>query len=182
MWDKLVVNSVKDKRHLVLQTLCAVVFIAVSLWLLELTSSSAILWSAGASALASSAFTVFAIPHSPTAKASRIVRGYLIAIVVGSFFGWVLQGLCPILCSNAPIIDRHLFWVSAAIAVGVAMILMIFFGGEHPPAAGICLILVIDVRHLLVIAVIFGCISLLAFIQYYFADWLHDYLELSESQ
>lgn len=176
MWNKLFVTEVKDKPHLLLQAFFAVLFIALALWLLELSSGSIILWSAGAGALSSSCFIVFAMPHSPTSKASRIIRAYIIAILVGGFFGWLLQSLCPYFCSGASLVDQHLFWVSSALAVGISMVLMVLCGGEHPPAAGVCLVLVVDVRHWLVVVVIFGCACLLAFIHHFFAKHLRSYL------
>ena len=176
MWNKVFFNTVTDKQHLFVQAFCAFLFVALVLWLLDLSSPSVLLWSAGAGALSSSSFIVFGIPHSPTSKPSRIVRGYIIAIIVGSFFGWILQILCPYFCTNGATVNQHLFWLSSSIAVGVSMILMVLFKGEHPPAAGVCLVLVIDIRQWLVVMVIVASASFLALIRHFFARQLRNYL------
>ena len=85
-------------------------------------------------AIASSAFIVFMAPHSTMAGPRRVLGGHAIAIVIGLGAHWLAQDVF------GTALARDL---SAAAAVGIAMLAMAATDTEHPPAAGTVLGLVL---------------------------------------
>jgi CBS-domain-containing membrane protein len=84
-----------------------------------------------AASLAATAFTVFAMPNSVTARTRNVVGGHLTGIVIGSIFAVLPMGHFA---------EREAFY---ALAVGCSMFLMAITNTEHPPAAGTALGMVI---------------------------------------
>lgn len=78
-------------------------------------------------AIGSTAFIVFAIPNSPTARFRNVVGGHTLGILSG-FSSALLPHLSPIQVSAA-----------YAFAVALAVLLMVVTDTEHPPAAGTAL-------------------------------------------
>jgi CBS-domain-containing membrane protein len=77
--------------------------------------------------LGSTAFIVFAIPSSITAKPRRVIGGHLVGLLCGFIATLIMEstGLLPIL--------------GYAIAVGLSIYLMVTLDFEHPPASGTAL-------------------------------------------
>jgi CBS domain-containing membrane protein len=152
-----------SKKHVIGQTVAAVVFVALVLLAMNLVSSNAALWAVGSSALASSAYIVFALSKGPAAMPRSIVGGYFIAGIVGwlfhitlvSLYGWV---------ANHNLLQAHpnVFWITASLSVGVSMLLMIILECQHPPAAGVALVLVLNVHEIAPVMVIFTSAVVLA--------------------
>ena len=92
-------------------------------------------------AIASSAAIVFVVPHSIAASPRKVVGGHVVAVATGSIFAWVL--MMPALASAAEG-SRYLADIMAALAVGLAILIMGITNTEHPPAAGTALGLVVQ--------------------------------------
>ncbi|MDF1653562.1 MAG: HPP family protein [Coxiellaceae bacterium] len=149
------------------QLVLAIIYVLVTLIILDIISESPLLWAVGSSSLASSAYLIFSSPCTASASAKRLVGAYFIAIVCG----YVVRHLAILVMHHSGVMllgvthDPHMYWLSGSVAVGLAMLFMLIFGMEHPPAAGIALILVIEQRSYEAIAAIFLLAVLLAVIK-----------------
>lgn len=168
----------QHKQHtwvnLIWQPLCAMVFLCCVLFVLNVFSTSPILWAVGAGSLASSCYVVFGKPQSSAAIPQRMIGGYLVGIVTGVgirylaihfdlFHGFVLG-------------EPHMQAVGllAAISVGLALILMILLQFEHPPAAGMTLVLVLEVRDYRTVTIVFVAAVILALLHFLLRPYLRD--------
>ncbi len=77
--------------------------------------------------IGASAFIVFAMPRSITARTRNLVGGHIIGLSVGSLFGLVPQ--------SSTLLSAALY----ALCVGLTTFLMVTTDTEHPPAAGTAL-------------------------------------------
>jgi CBS-domain-containing membrane protein len=84
-----------------------------------------------AASLAATAFTVFAMPTSVSARMRNVVGGHLVGLFFGSLFASAAAGAG--------------LWQDAmyALAVGCSVFVMAITNTEHPPAAGTALGVVI---------------------------------------
>ena len=77
--------------------------------------------------IAATAFIVFTMPGSITAKPRNVIGGHVIGLCFGS------------VCALIP----HVHWLSSisvySLAVGLSILLMVVVDMEHPPAAGTAL-------------------------------------------
>ena len=121
-------------HHYVFQCLLATLALVVILLVQD-----AVLRAAIVVAVASTAFIVFAIPHTPAAGLRKVMGGHLVAVVLGSMATGALRAV-GIDTFDA---DRHAFYVAAAVAVGLSIFVMVVTDTEHAPAAGTALGLVI---------------------------------------
>lgn len=83
-------------------------------------------------AIASSAFTVFVIPHSIASEPRRVVGGHLVGVGIGVA---VSAALTAVAGSSVSATDYR-FILAGAGAVGLAVLAMAATDTEHPPAAG----------------------------------------------
>jgi len=135
-------------RRYVLQSLYATMAVFLVILLLQL-ERVVIIASIGASA-----FIVFAMPQSITAKSRNLIGGHIIGLLVGSLFGLVPQP-STLLCA-----------VLYALCVGVTIFLMVATDTEHPPAAGTALgVAMIGLSPTLVVSVVTS-IMLLALVHH----------------
>ena len=111
----------------------------VSLFLILLIQD-AVLRAAIVVAVASTAFTIFVVPHSVASSPRRVIGGHAMAVATGSLFSALL--LVPELATSSEGM-RYLRDGMAALSVGSAMFLMVITDTEHPPAAGTAFGLVI---------------------------------------
>ena len=161
--------------HLLVQAVSAFIFMWLVLFLLDMVATSRILWAVGASTLASSSFIIFCVPKSVTAKPLKIVGGYVIAMICGGVMKIVANSVCHVIpACHAGLPFIHVFEVAAALSVTIALVLMVLFRSEHPPAAGLAIVMVLDVRNVDVLAVILGGAVLLAIIHIIFRKKLCD--------
>jgi CBS-domain-containing membrane protein len=165
------------KYHLLWQTLLCAFFMGFVLFIMGLFSGGTGTWEIGATSLASSAYTVFALPKSVVSEPKRMFLAYLIATVVGLILHFVLGYFVANLSSQFSFIDSHFFWVLAGLAVAISMLLMMFFGAQHPPATGIALSMVIDVHNGGVVLSIWLCFLVLIAIRVGLAKYLRDLVE-----
>ncbi|MDF1759908.1 MAG: HPP family protein [Coxiellaceae bacterium] len=156
-----------SKWQMAWQLVLAVLYVLGTLIILDIISESPLMWAVGSSSLASSAYLIFSSPCTASSSAKRLVGAYFIAIVCG----YAVRHLAILMMHHSGVMligithDPHMYWLSGSIAVGLAMMFMLIFGLEHPPAAGIALILVIEQRSYEAIAAIFLLAVLLAVIK-----------------
>ncbi len=172
-------NSIsKDRKfwlHLLVQGGVAVVFMWLVLTGLDKVARSTIIWAAGASSLASSSYIVFCIPRSVVAHPLKIVGGYVIAIVVGECIRLLATWICHFIPGcQAGVPFMHVFEVAAAISVGISLLLMVLLKSEHPPAAGLAVVMVLDIRNYYALGIILFSACILALIRTCFRKQLHN--------
>ena len=162
--------------NLIWQVALAVVFMTLVLLVLGYFAQSPIIWAVGAGALAASSFLVFAAPKSPVSRPGHIIWGYAIGMLTGLFLHYVLTQLYGILLHHETMFAHHknIFWVAASLALGLSIILMVIFDKTHPPAVGMSIVLVLDIRHYFIILVLFACANMLALLRYGLSNHLKN--------
>lgn len=145
------------KRRYLLQCLLATVAVFVVLSLLDALHQTVLV-----AALGASAFIAFTMPHIEASRPRYLLGGYLVAIVVGcsasgaegalaSSVPQALTGLVPLAC--------------AALATGVAMLIMVSTDTEHPPAAALALGFVLNDWDPLTAVTVFAGVLAIALIK-----------------
>jgi len=121
----------KAPKSYVVQSLLAVVAVAVILYFVQVITHAAIV-----AALGASAFIVFATPHSNMARPRRLIGGHVVGVICGSI-GYFVLLFDPLekLAANWDFI----FWFACALTVGFSIFIMAVTNTEHPPAAGTAL-------------------------------------------
>jgi CBS domain-containing membrane protein len=153
------------KWHIIWQLFCAMAYVAAVLLVLGLVDHDTTLWAIGASSLASSAYLVFANPSAPVSRYHKVIGGYLIAVLVGLLVHILLHHIFTHMSMDLGGIIPRMFWITATIAVGLSMFLMVILGYEHPPAAGVALVLVLDTSDYYTLFVILGAAMVLAILK-----------------
>lgn len=165
----------KCKFKVCAQIAASVLFIAIVLLCMNIASGTdELLWAVGAGSLTSSSFIVFTSPTSVSARSSRIVGGYTIAVVVGLTVHFILMSIFHELSSHVDMIDPRFFWVTASVSIAITTILMVLFDCQHPPAAGVALVLVLDIHDFNILYVILFAVLTLSLIKLAFKDKLID--------
>ena len=104
------------------------VAVVIILYFVELLTHAAIV-----AALGASTFIVFAMPKNITAQPRRLVGGHIVGLLCGLLCYYAfLTGPLGELSKNT----EFIFWVAAALSVGLSIFLMTITNTEHPPAAG----------------------------------------------
>jgi CBS-domain-containing membrane protein len=112
--------------------------------------------------IGASAFIVFAMPQSITAKRRNLIGGHTIGLLVGSLFGLVPHP-STLLCA-----------VLYALCVGATIFLMVATDTEHPPAAGTALgVAMMGLSPTLVVSMVTS-ILVLALVHHLFRSRLLD--------
>lgn len=161
-------------HHYIWQPLLLVLFLASVLALFYWGASSSILWAVGAGSLASSAFITFGKPSAVARKPLNILVSYFVAIAVGILCRFIIERAMPH-CSV--IFDVNTFcWTGffAAFSVGFLMLVLSALRVEHPPAAGIALVLVLDVKDYQTLIIILFSVIMLSILSGIFGRWMRD--------
>jgi CBS-domain-containing membrane protein len=79
------------------------------------------------SAIGASAFIVFALPHTASAKPKVVIGSHLIGLIAGSIFTFT----------------GFAYYIECPVAVGITILLMVILDVEHPLAAGTAIATVI---------------------------------------
>ncbi|UCC16282.1 MAG: HPP family protein [Dehalococcoidales bacterium] len=121
----------KKPKQYILQSLLAVIAVAVILYFVETITHAAIV-----AALGASSFIVFAMPKTVAAEPRRLIGGHIVGILCGlaCYYGFFHTPLKEFFDST-----EFLHWLPAALAVGLSILLMTILNFEHPPAAGTAL-------------------------------------------
>lgn len=162
--------------HLLIQACAALVFMWLVLFTLDHVATSQIIWAAGASTLASSSYIVFCAPKSVVAKPQKVIGAYIIAMFCGEAMRYLANLVCGGIssCHAGGLVYLHVFEVAAAFSVGIAFLLMVLLKSEHPPAAGLAVVMVLDIRNFGALAVILGGAIVLSGIRFIFRRMLCD--------
>ena len=121
----------RKPKVFMLQSLMAVVTVAVILCFVEILTHAAIV-----AALGASTFIVFAMPHSVTAQPRKLIGGHIVGILSGI--------VCYYAFLTGPLGELITSWEFTtlfiyALAVGLSIFLMAVTNTEHPPAAATAL-------------------------------------------
>lgn len=147
--------------HLLLQTLACALFILLVLWCLNKVSMSRVVWAVGASSIASSAFSVFMRPESPGSHHRCIIIAYLIATGLAEVFRAAYENLVSaypvMLTQGIPWV-----WLFAVVSMVLSILLMVWFKSEHPPAVGVGLVLMLEVKQFTIVIVLLAAAIVLA--------------------
>jgi CBS-domain-containing membrane protein len=156
----------KAPKNYVVQSLLAVVAVAIILYFVEVITHAAIV-----AALGASAFIVFATPHAKTAKPRKLIGGHTVGVVCGSI-GYSVFLIDPLakLAANWDFI----FWFICALIVGLSIFVMAITNTEHPPAAGTALGLVAHEWSVQIVIFVLLCAISLAIIRRIFWRRLRD--------
>jgi CBS-domain-containing membrane protein len=121
----------KKPGSYIIQSLLAVIAVAVILYFVETITQAAIV-----AALGASSFIVFAMPKTVAAEPRRLIGGHITGIVCGliCYYGCYTNPTETFFNSN-----EIIHWLPAAFAVGLSIFLMTILNFEHPPAAGTAL-------------------------------------------
>ena len=127
--------------------------------------------SALVASLGASAFTVFTVPRAKSAQSKVLVGGYVCGVVAGV----ICRGLLAAEWLPQPGGDLDTMRIIiAGLSVAVAMLLMVVFNFEHPPAAGIALGLVIGPWEPWNVAYVMVAITTLSLIRHLLSRGLRD--------
>ncbi|OYT50754.1 HPP family protein [Candidatus Bathyarchaeota archaeon ex4484_135] len=112
-------------EHYFVQGLLASFIMLITLYLITLEHAF-IMVSMGATA-----FIIFAMPNSPTAKPKNILGGHMLGLLSGTLFSLV------------PRLQTYLLVLACSLAVGLSIICMTLTKTHHPPASGTALAVVL---------------------------------------
>ena len=154
------------------QPVGAIIFIAAVLFALNSLGCSAILWAIGAGALSSSANCVFTHPDRDVSQPKHIILGYVIGMVCGLAVRFLINLSHAWLHTDSLHAFSHYLTLVAAVVVGIVLWVMVYCKCEHPPATGLALVLVIDLKHYDILFVIMAAAIVLAGIKALFAKHL----------
>lgn len=155
------------------QLLIAGLFIYCVLLLFKGTNQKDVLWALGVSSLASSVFIVFTSPTAKSSTEKTLLASYFINMALGSITHYFLRYLLGEHGMFTPT-GFEIFSVFAALAVSLSIFIMTLLDVKHPPAVGICIILVIDMRRYYIIAVIAISALVLALLHLSLKRWLRN--------
>lgn len=167
-------SKTKWHNNLIWQPFLAVLYVAVVLWVLSFVDSSQLIWAVGAGALSSSSCIVFSTPQNCSGNAKHLIGGYIIGALVGVCVHFVMSNLMPLLSADAVMVNSKIFWALASISVGVTVVLMAKLDMFHPPAVGLSLVLVLDIHHYEIIAVILLAVVALASLRHFLNPYLKN--------
>lgn len=156
-----------------IQTTMAVCFIFMVLIGFNYVSSSTLLWAIGSGALSSTAFIVFSHPMTKSAEPKQIIMGYVIGLLSGLFVSLVMH-LSDRFAGITYDSGFYLYAMEAACSVGITLLIMNFFHVNHPPAAGIALVLVIDINSYNSLAVIALAVLFLSAVHHFLRGRMID--------
>lgn len=156
------------KSHYFFQPLIIFVFLFLILVVFYQTAHSTILWAVGAGSLASSAFILFSKPSAVSAHPFHLAFSYIIAILSGVFFHFIA---ITVLSSGEPYIWMSFF---AALSVITCFYAMYYWKLEHPPAAGMALVCVIDLQDIMTLVIIVFAVVVLISTRLLLRSYLRD--------
>lgn len=147
-----------NKWKYISQCLIVTFFFWIILLMLDLVMKTAIVASLGATC-----FIIFTIPNKNASKASYIIGGYSVGIVVG--------GICSLGLNFTHNLPLGLW---GAAAIGLSMFFMVILNFEHPPATALALGLVTEGYYLRTILIVFLISGILLFVRRILKHWLID--------
>lgn len=154
---------INNKKKYILQCMAAGVVAFIVLLSLTSATNGFIIAS-----IASSAFVVFTVPHSPRLRTHTLLGAYLIGSLAGVMCYYLLVGFHHITPMSLNF-DRALF---GALSVALSMFLMLCLKLMHPPACGVSLALVLNPWETQVLLITLGAIFILMGAHYLLKKYL----------
>ena len=153
-------------KSFIIQSLLAVVTVAIILYFVEVLTHAAIV-----AALGASAFIVFAMPRSITARSRSLIGGHVVGILSGT--------LCYYAFLTGPLGELITGWEFTtlfiyALAVGLSIFLMAITNTEHPPAAATALGVVVHAWSYQIVVFVLLCAIGLALVRGLLGSRLRD--------
>lgn len=153
-------------KSFIIQSLLAVVAVAIILYFVEVLTHAAIV-----AALGASAFIVFAMPHSITAQPRKLIGGHVVGLLFGTFCYYAfLTGPLGKLITGWEFTTLFIY----ALAVGLSIFLMAITNTEHPPAAGTALGIVAHAWSYQVVIFVLLSVIGLAIVRALLGSYLRD--------
>lgn len=140
--------------NLIWQPILAVIFICVVLFVMNNLARTTLLWAVGAGALSSSSFIVFGKPSLRSAMPLKIIGGYMVGIFCGVILHLLYIQFHIFEAGFIQTSNYHVLGMFAALATGLCLFFMSLLRVEHPPAAGMALVLVIDLQDYDIVLVV----------------------------
>jgi CBS-domain-containing membrane protein len=124
-------SFIQKPRNYIIQSLMALAAMLVILSFVEVLTEAAIV-----AALGASAFIVFAMPRSITARPRRLIGGHAVGIVCGlvCYYAFLTGPLGELSGEH-----QLLLWFAYALSVALSLFFMTITNTEHPPAASTAL-------------------------------------------
>ena len=144
----------------------------LALWAADLLTGDSVARVVLVAAIASTAFILFIGPRGPTAAPRHSIGGHLVAVVSASAVFLVAEYLAGARLTGE---FSLLFGFYAALAVGLAMLLMALTDTEHAPAAGTALAVVAHGLDWQLVVFLMTMVLLLATVHAVLKDRLHDF-------
>jgi len=153
-------------KSFIMQSLLAVVTVAIILYFVEVLTHAAIV-----AALGASAFIVFAMPRSITARPRSLIGGHIVGLLSGTFCYYAfLAGPLGKLITGWEFTTLFIY----ALAVGLSIFLMVITNTEHPPAAGTALGVVAYAWSYQIVVFVLLCAIGLAIVRWLLGSRLRD--------
>ena len=154
------------------QASLAAVSLMLALWAADLLTGDSIARAVLVAAIASTAFILFISPRSTGAHPRHSIGGHAVAVAAASAVDFVAEYII-----GAQFADEFslLFGFYAAVAVGLAMLLMALTDTEHAPAAGTALAIVAHGPDWELAVFLMTMVLLLAGVHALLKDRLHDF-------
>ena len=143
-------------RSYVFQSLIAMFTVFIVLLFLSIEQAVIV------SSIGATAFIVFAMPKSITARPRNVIGGHLVGFLFGS--------LCALLPQPSSIHSIIVY----SLAVGLSIFIMVIIDTEHPPAAGTALGIVIQGFSLKVLAAVITSVLILSAVHHLLKPYLKD--------
>lgn len=167
-------NTNKHWTNFIWQPALAICFVLIVLYVMNRFSDSSVLWAVGASSLSSSCYLVFGTPSASSSHSKKLFWAYIIGIVTGLCFRFISEYAETLFGTKILHDSYHTDAIFAAISIGICFVLMSLFKKEHPPAAGIALVLVLDSHDVAEIFVILVAVTVLSLLRYLLQHKLVD--------
>lgn len=161
----------RNLRRYLAQVGVAALALMLALWGADLLTGALAARAVLVAAVASTAFVLFISPHSGSAAPRHVVGGHGLAVAVAAPFAFFAGGI-----SEGAFITglSLLFGVYAAVAVGLAMLVMAATNTEHAPAAGTALAVVAHGFDWTLVVFIAAAVASLAAVHRLLRNWMRD--------
>jgi CBS-domain-containing membrane protein len=157
-------NSPTIKDY-VRQSLLAMVSLLTVLYTLDVAIRPIVV-----TAVASSTFIIFVMPHQATARPRNVIGGHAVGVLAGVCCA-LLLGLSSSLSAHHQGMCRVTLY---AVAVGLAIAAMLLTDTRHPPAAGTALAMMINPLRWRTVAFILISVTLLSLVRWGLRSRLKD--------
>lgn len=159
-------SFLKNPRPYIVQSLLALITLAIILYFVEAMTEAAIV-----AALGSTTFIVFAMPRSIFARPRRLIGGHVVGILCGlACYGAFFTGPLKQYTNGGTALAVFAY----ALAVVLAIFLMVITNTEHAPAASTALGLVIHSPTVSTIIFILLCVVGLSIVRRLMLPYLRD--------